>query len=673
MDSGLPRVGSAPEGTRSSGDDTIPKLLLHHARVRPNRPAMREKRLGIWHSWTWREVESEIRRIASALSALGFQRGDRLAVIGDNRPLLYWSMVAAQALGGAPVPLHQDAGADEIADALARADVRFVVAEDQEQVDKLIRVREWYPCLEQILYTDPRGLRTYRQPFLHELAAVVRKAAEGEGRNADFLTAEIARGSGADPAGIYFTSGTNRPPKAVVLSFDNVLATSRAAVAFEELTEREDVLAYLPMACIGDHLISIGQAYCTGFCVNCPESRTTVMADLREIGPTYFLAPPRIWDNMRSTVTLRMEDAGPFKRWLYGLFMRLAERVDRRILDAEHGGAGRRLCCWFGERMVYGPLKNALGMSRVRLAYTWGEAISPGTFDFIRSLGINIKQIYGPTEGALFVTVQSDREASAEAVGRPLPGVALRIGDEGEVLFRGAGAFQEYCKDPTATLAAKTADGWIHSGDAGFIDTHGDLHIVDRVEEAGHLTDGTVFAPMQIENRFRAAGPIREILIFGHGREYVAAFVTIDGLVVGHWAERQGLPYTNYRELAQGPEVRDLVRQTIEAVNREMAQDAMLARVQVRRFLVLEKEFDPDDGELTRSRKLRRQFIAAQYAALVDMLYADEMRGEIDVPVAEKEGGATMRRTKFTVVEAAIFRARQGDAETVSRAVATPG
>ncbi len=665
-------MGSAPDGTSLGGLDTIPKLLLHHAKVRPSRPAMREKRLGIWRCWTWREVEGEVRRIASALSALGLERGDRLAVIGDNRPLLYWSMVAAQALGAVPVPLYRDAGAGEIADALACTEVRFVVAEDQEQVDKLIEIRERCPRLEQVLYADPRGLRTYRQPFLHKLVAAAGREPEPCARDADSFVAEIARSRGCEPAGIYFTSGTRGPPRAVVLSFDNVLATSRAVVAFEGLTEREDVLAYLPMAWIGDHMVSVGLAYCAGFCVNCPESPSTVMADLREVGPTCFFAPPRIWDSIRSTVTIRMEDAGALKRRLYGSFMRLAKRAGLRILDAEHVGPDDRLCYRLGERLVYGPLKNALGLSRVRLAYTSGEAISPGTFDFIRSLGINIKQIYGSTEGSLFVTVQSDREASAGTVGRPLPGVDLEIGEEGEVLFRGAGGFQEYCKDPAASLAAKAADGWIRSGDAGFIDGHGGLHIVDRAEEAGRLADGTSFAPMQIENRFRAVGPIREIVVFGRGRDYVAAFVTIDAGRVGNWAERRGLAYTNYRELAQRPEVLDLVRETIEAINRDLAQDAALAGAQVRRFLILQKEFDPDDGELTRTRKLRRRFIAEKYAALVDMLYADEMACEIDAPVAGKGGGITMLRTRFAIGEAKVLRTTQGGAEAMRQEVATP-
>lgn len=625
------RTGGEPSDCSAATRlDTLPKLLLHHSKVRPDRPAMREKKFGVWRCWTWRETEYEVRRIAATFSVLGFARHDRLAVLGTNRPLLYWSMIAAQALGGAAVPVYHDATAGEIADMLIRTGVRYAVAENQEQVDKLIAIKERCPQLERVFYADPRGLRGYREPFLQELATASDGAPE-------VFMESIAHGSGADPAGIFSTSGTAAAPKAVVLSFDNVLATARAIVQFEGLTEREDVLAWLPMAWIGDHMVSVAQAYCAGFCVNCPEQPATVMMDLREIGPTYFLAPPAAWDNIRSSVTLRMEDAGALKRWLYSAFMRRGRN-----------GAPARLRNRLGETLVYGPLKNALGMSRVRLAHTSGEAISPATFDFIRTLGINLKQIYGSTEGALFIAGQADRTATAATVGRALPGVDLAIGDGGEVLFRSAGGFQEYCQEPQETAAAKTPDGWIRSGDHGFIDERGDLCIVDRADEAGSLADGTMFAPMQIENRFRATGPIREIVAFGAGRGYVAAFVTIDTARVGNWAERRGIVYANSRELAERGEVRALVRETIETINAELAKDARLAGAQVRRFLILQKEFDADDGELTRTRKLRRRYIAGKYAALVAALYADESLGEI------------------AVVEAKVFQKERRDETTIS-------
>ena len=639
----------------SPGLDTFPKLLLHHAEVRPDRPAIREKDFGIWQTWTWRQVRGEVRALACGFAASGLRRGDKLAVIGDNRPQLYWSMVAAQCLGAIPVPIYQDANAGEMEFVLCHAEVRFAVAEDQEQVDKLLDVKDRCATLERIFYDDGRGLRNYRRTFLGSLAAVEEEGRKFDSAHPDLFLKEVAAGRGADIASFYYTSGTTGQPKGVTLSFDNVILMAQSAIEFEGLTERDQALAYLPMAWIGDNVFSVAQAYCAGFCVACPESGATVMHDLREIGPTYFFAPPRIWENILTSVIIRMEDAGALKRWLFKYFMAHARRAGTRILDGVRVSAGDRLLYWLGGLLVYEPLKNALGMSRIRLAYTAGEAIGPDIFVFYRSLGINIKQLYGSTEAAVFVTIQPNREIRPDTVGRPVNGVEIKIADSGEVMFRSPGVFGEYYKNPQATAEAKTPDGWVRTGDAGYFDEAGHLKIIDRAKDVGRLNDGTMFAPKYLENKLKFFAFIKEAVAFGNERDYAAAFICIDLGAVGNWAERRGIAYTSYSELAAKPEVYDLIRSNIEDVNRDLAADPVLAGSQIKRFLVLRKELDADDGELTRTRKVRRRFIADRYGALVEALYSDKTACEVETQVKFEDGRAGTVRATVRIASAATF------------------
>src|SRR5260221_1589898 len=450
--------------------DTFPKMLLAHARLRPGRPAMREKDYGIWQSWSWAEIAAEVAALAAGLASLGFQRGDKLAIIGDNRPRLYWAIAAAQALGGVPVPVYQDSVADEMAFVLDHAEVRFAIVEDQEQVDKLVLVKERCPLLETVVFCDPRGLRHYPQPYLHGYDRVREPGRQTLRERPDFLAAEIARSKGADTAIILYTSGTTGRPKGVVLSFDNLIATARAAIDFEGLSDKEEVLAYLPMAWIGEHIFSYVQSYCAGFCVSCPESPATAMVDLGELGPSYLFAPPRIFVTILTQVMIRMEDAGWAKRRLFHYFLGVAKRVGPALLDHRPVGWHDRALYRLGDLLVYAPLKNALGLSRIRVAYTAGEAIGPDLFLFYRSLGVNLKQLYGMTESSVFLCIQKDGEAKPDTVGAPIPGVEIRIAEGGEVLFRSPGAFQSYYKNPDATAEAKAADEWVHTGDAGFFD-----------------------------------------------------------------------------------------------------------------------------------------------------------------------------------------------------------
>jgi long-chain acyl-CoA synthetase len=638
--------------------DTVPKLLFDHAAKRPRRPAMREKDLGIWQSWTWAAAAREIGDLAQGLAALGFRRGDKLGIIGDNRPRLYWALTAAQCLGGVPVPVYQDAIAAEMEFVLDHAEVRFVVAEDQEQVDKLLAVKARLPKLEAIIYDEPRGMRHYAQPFLHPYDAVQEEGRGFARTHPDFLAREIALGRGEDVAVILYTSGTTGTPKGVMLTFDNVLVMARVAAEREGLGERDEVLAYLPIAWAGDHIFSYAQSYCTGFCVSCPESGDTVMLDLRELGPTYFFAPPRIYESILTQVMIRMEDAGWLKRAIFRYFMALARRVGGRLLDGERVALHDRLLYAFGRALVYAPLKNTLGLSRVRVAYTAGEAIGPDIFVFYRSLGINIKQLYAMTEASI-LCVQPDGKVKPDTVGTPLPGVEIKVADSGEVLYKSPAVFAGYYKNPQATAEMKQADGWVHSGDAGFFGEDGHLRIIDRAKDVGKLRDGTLFAPKFLENKLKFFPAIREAVVFGADRPYAACFINIDPQAVGNWAERHGVTYGSYQELAGLPAVYDLVRAAIEQVNRDLAEEPHLAGSQIRRFLVLHKELDADDGELTRTRKVRRRFIGERYKLLIDALYAGAASARIETEVAFEDGRKGTLKAELRI----------GDAKTVAPAV----
>jgi long-chain acyl-CoA synthetase len=635
--------------------DTFPKLLARHARERGDRPALREKDLGIWQAWTWREVETETRLLAAGLAKAGFRRGMHLAVVGDNRPRLYFALLAAQSLGGIPVPFYQDAVAGEMAFVFRDADIAFAIVEDQEQADKLFEIRPECPALARIWYDDPRGFRHDRR---EGLASCDSLRAEGEAwvrEHPGAIEAEAARGRGADTAIMLYTSGTTGHPKGVMLSHDNLIVSGRSYVELEGLGDEEEVLAYLPMAWIGQNLFSYAQWLVAGFRINCPESAETVLTDLREIGPTYYFAPPRVLEALLTEVTIRMEDASRPKRWLFRHFMGLARRVGTRILDGQPVAAGDRLHYALGGLLLYGPLRNALGMTRIRVAYTAGEAIGPDLFVFYRSLGINLKQLYGQTETCAAVCVQHDGQVKPDTVGPPLPGVEVRVLGSGEIVLRCPGLFLGYHRNEEATREAKDAEGWYHTGDAGYFDADGHLKIIDRARDVGRLADGTLFAPKYLENKLKFFPYIKEAVAFGDGRDEVAAMINVDMQAVGDWAERRGIPYAGYQDLAAKPPVQALVRECVEKVNADLAADPQLAGSQIRRFVILHKELDADDGELTRTRKVRRRFIAEKYAAIVEALHGKAPRCAVDAQVRFEDGRTGRVRAELVIGEAKSF------------------
>ena len=618
--------------------DTFPKLLMHHARVRPERPAIREKDLGIWQTWSWRRLADEVRSLACGLAEQGFKRGDHLAIVGDNRPRVYAAMCAAQCLGGLPVPLYQDAVATEMAFPIQNAEIKYALAEDQEQVDKLLEILPQCPTLAHIYYDEPRGLRHYDQPQLMSCDRLLELGAESQRRDAAFIENEIAKGSGADTAAMFFTSGTTGAAKGVVLTHHSLIDRALAAAQMEGLTDEDVVLAYLPPAWIGQNIFSYAQPFVTGYCICCPESAETVMMDMRDIGPTYYFAPPRVFEALLTQVSIRMEDASAMKRSLYRYFMDVARKVGGDILDGKPVGAMDRLMYRLGDAIIYGPLRNVLGMSRVRVAYTAGEAIGPDLFRFYRSLGINLKQLYGSTETSVFVCVQPNGQVKADTVGPAVKGVELSFTPERELLIRSPGLFKEYYKNPEATAASKDAQGWFHTGDAGYVDADGHLKIIDRVKDVGKLADGSLFAPKYLENKLKFFPFIKEAVAFGHGRDRACAFINMDMEAVGNWAEKRGMPYSGYVDLASRDEIYDLVKDCIEKVNADLAAEPEIAASQIHRFLILHKQLEADDGELTRTSKVRRLHVGEKYATLVDAMYAGKPMVHVEAQVRYEDG-----------------------------------
>jgi long-chain acyl-CoA synthetase len=623
----------------AAGLQSLPALLQRNATQFADAPAYREKEFGIWQCWTWAEAEKEIEALALGLINLGVNEGDFVAIIGRNRPYLYWSMVAAQSVGAVPVPVYQDSVAEEMAYILGHCGARFVIAADQEQADKVIEIQDQLHQFEHLIYLDPRGMRKYDHHQLHEYSHV-----QNQGRAAydEWITDLNERRSKLtydSTCVMLYTSGTTGKPKGVVLSNRNVIESAKNASNFDKLGLNEDILSYLPMAWVGDFIFSIGQAYWCGFCVNCPESADTMMTDLREIGPTYFFAPPRVFETQLTNVMIRMEDAGAMKRKMFHRYLEHAKKVGGDILDGKPVSFMDRLKYKLGDLLVYGPLKDTLGFGRVRVGYTAGEAIGPEIFEFYRSLGINLKQLYGQTEATVFITVQPDGEVRADTVGVPAPDVEIKIDEKGEIHYRSPGTFVEYYNNPDSTASTKDPEGWVATGDAGFFEKDsGHLRIIDRAKDVGKMADGSMFAPKFVENKLKFYPDILEAVLFGNGKDSCVAFINIDLTAVGNWAERNNIAYASYQELAGHPRVLDTIQEHVEAVNRSVAEDDMLSGCQVHRFVVLHKELDADDGEMTRTRKVRRVIVEDKFSDIINAMYGGDAKVSTTTEVTYEDG-----------------------------------
>ncbi len=643
----------------AAGMLSLPALLERNAAQFGDRQAYREKEFGIWQCWTWSEVKQEIDALALGLINLGVNEGDFIAIIGRNRPYLYWAMVAAQSVGAVPVPLFQDAVAEEMAYVLGHCGARFVIAGDQEQVDKVIEVQDQLSNLEQVIYLDPRGMRKYDHHTLHQYSHVQDQGRAARDEWTPDLEERKAKLTYDSTCVMLYTSGTTGKPKGVVLSNRNVIESARNSADFDNLTVGENILSYLPMAWVGDFIFSVGQAYWCGFCVNCPESADTMMTDLREIGPTYFFAPPRVFEGQLTSVMIRMEDAGALKRKMFHHFLEHAKKVGGKILDGKPVGMMDRLKYKLGDILVYGPLKDTLGYGRIRVGYTAGEAIGPEIFEFYRSLGINLKQLYGQTEATVFITVQPDGEVRADTVGVPAPGVEIKIDERREIHYRSPGTFVEYYNNPESTASTKDPEGWVATGDAGFFEEgSGHLRIIDRAKDVGQMADGAMFAPKYVENKLKFYPDILEAVLFGNGRDRCVAFINIDLTAVGNWAERNNIAYASYQELAGHPKVLQSIKEHVETVNASVAEDQMLSGCQVHRFVVLHKELDADDGEMTRTRKVRRVIVEDKYSDIINALYDGSSQISTRTEVTYEDGRKGSISATLDIIDAKVVPVR---------------
>ena len=628
--------------------NTLPKLLARNMKAFGRQPGMREKDRGIWQPYSWRECYAHVRDFALGLAAAGFKRGDKLSVLGDNRPRLYWAQLAAQALGGMAVPLYQDSIARELAFVLDHAEVSIVVAEDQEQVDKVLSLAGQLKNLRLIVYEDPLGMSAYTDGILKSFADMEETGRAFAKEHAGYFERELEQGRAEDVALITYTSGTTGRAKGVLLSHANMIATSEAFASVESVQRGDNWLCYLPMGWVGDSIFSLSMSLVVAATCNCPESPETVQRDLRELGPSALLGPPRIWESMLTALQVKAADASPLKRRVYEYFRGLAERRELLVGDGKPISRSMRVGYRLGEYLVYGPVRDQLGLRNARWALTGGAPLGADTFRFFRSFGVNLKQIYGATEASALVCLQGNGEADPNTVGRTLPGTQVRIGERGEVQVKGPGVFLGYYKQEDATRDAVTPDGWLKTGDAGLVDPRGHLAIIDRAKDVGKLADGTPFAPQFVENKLKFSPLIREAVAFGDQRAFVAAMISIDMTTVGKWAEQNSLPYTSYMDLARKPEVARLLVEEVAKINATLPGTTKISRI-----VLLNKELDADDAEMTRTRKVRRAFVAEKYAPVIKALYDGSTETQLTMDITYEDGRKSQITSSMLVYDIA--------------------
>jgi long-chain acyl-CoA synthetase len=626
--------------------DTFPKLLLRNAeRFGDRKVAMREKELGIWQSFTWREYHEHVKRFSLGLVSLGLSRGDKVAIIGDNRPEWVWAEVAAQAAGAVPLGLYQDSTLKEVAYVIDHSDSSFVVAEDQEQVDKILEMREQLPKVRYIVYTDPRGMRGYREPYLLDFKEVEGYGRELEQRDPGLYERNLAASGLEDLALICYTSGTTGFPKGAMLSFGNLLTMAANLMAVDPKVESDEFVSFLPLAWIGEQMMCLSSALLTGFTVNFPEKPETVQENIREIGPSVMFSPPRIWENMTSTVQVKVMDASRLKRAMYNWALPVGYEYAETVFRKETPSPSLLLKHRLAYHLVFRALKDRLGLLRIRTASTGGAALGPDVFKFFNAMGVNLKQIYGQTEISGISCIHRDGDIHFDSVGKPIPETEITISGTGEILSRSPSVFLGYYKNAEET--AKTlADGWLHSGDAGYFTKEGHLVVIDRVKDVMHLTDGTRFSPQFIENKLKFSPYIKECVCLGKEREFIAAMLCIDYPNVGKWAEGRRISYTTYTDLAGKPQVLELLAKEVEKVNATLPETT-----RIRRFALLYKELDADDDELTRTRKVRRAFVEERYRHVIEGIYAGAASIPVDAVIKYQDGKTSQIRTTLAVRE----------------------
>ena len=638
-------TGTGPTGWNLDPGTTLPQLLSANAQGWPQTVAMREKDRGIWREITWQDAYERTLRFAAAMQAQGLGRGQALLILGDNRPHLYLAMLAAGWLGAYATPVYPDATPEEILHVVRSVGVRFAIAEDQEQVDKALDLRERGAPLEHIVYDNPRGLTRYTAPGLHAWAALQADGAERLKAQPDLGQRLLAAITPDDPAVLIHSSGTTGLPKGVVLSHRNILSGVRNAHDADSFGVGESVLAYLPMAWIGDFAITLGAGLGLRFTINVPERPETVLRNLREIAPTYYLAAPRSWDNLLTQVQVRMEDSTWLKKTLYRFFMDQAVAAEKRKLAGQPPTGLQRLTRPLGEWLIMGPLKDQLGMSRLRNAFTGGEAIGEDTFVFYRALGVRLRQLYGQTESSAFNAMQSLDEVRLHTVGRALPGVEVKIAEGGEILIRSGSVFSGYFNNEEATHKT-LEDGWLHTGDAGYLEDDGQLVVLGRLSEVVHTAQGERYIPNYIENRLKFSPYVKDVAVLGKGRERLAAIVCIDAEPVGHWAELRGISYISYADLSQKPEVLALLADAVRHVNSTLPE-----ALRLRHVVSLHKEFDADDGEITRTRKLRRNVVEQRYAPIIEAIYGGQRSVTMRAQITYETGATGVTERELAIQE----------------------
>lgn len=623
--------------------ETLPQFLFQHAAVNPDGPALRERIYGIWQELSWSEYADQVRNFGLGLTQLGLQPEHTIAIIGDNRPEWAIAELAAQSQGAKSIGIYQDAVVKEVEYILTHADVSFIIVEDQEQVDKILEMWPKLNGVKNVIYFDPKGLRNYTEEFLLFFPDVLEIGRAYDRDHPGEFETRLRKGKASDLAILSTTSGTTANPKLAILTHGNLISMGRNLLAIDPLEAGDEFVSFLPLAWIGEQMMSLACGLQVGFTINFPEEPETVQGDLREIGPQTMFSPPRIWESLISQIQVKMEDSTRLKRWFFKKAMVIGDEMSDLRFQKKAPGLWLRIRYRLADWLVFNEIKDQLGLRRLKRAYTGGAALGPDVFRFFHALGVNLKQIYGSTEISGIAVVHRDGDVKFQTVGTPIPETEIRIDDSGEILLQSPAVMQGYYANPEET-GKSLKDGWLYSGDAGYFDEDGHLVVIDRASDVMTLHDGTKFSPQFIENKLKFNPYIKEAVVFGGDWPFVTAVINIDFANVGKWAENNLLAYTTYTDLAQKDEVYELIRDHVETANRDLPQAA-----RIRRFLLLHKELDADDAELTRTRKVRRRLIAQRYDNIISALYGENPFIDIETTITYQDGRTAELKTRLHI------------------------